>query len=138
MDYRDLKYTHRLTSLIEVIDMVSLSTPSMWGIAPCSLLVESIILGLPIGNIWLERVDSHLIVFKGYGRLGAMKAFLNDEYSLTDMRYLPLYNGVRYSELPSEVKAKIREYSINLYILDENLPTKVLEDLSDRIESNRI
>lgn len=59
-----------------------------------SKIIESLLLGIPLNNIWIEQ--DHLgssVVIKGLDILETIKSFINDEFRLTGLRYFHNLEG---------------------------------------------
>jgi len=122
-----------------------------WNEDQKSLLIHSIIIGFPIPamycNCIFENVKTKTYDFlDGKQRtLGAIIPFLNDEYALTNVPIINMdensddnegadpekllnINGLKYSQLPEELRDKVRTRSLNIYYY-ENLNQEEAEEM---------
>ncbi|MCC4773688.1 DUF262 domain-containing protein [Vibrio cyclitrophicus] len=92
-----------------------------WSDSKKSKLIESFIINVPIPPIFLYEVDySEFEVMDGLQRLTAISQFYNDDFALEGLKEWPELNGLRYSELPRQVKRGIdRRYISSIILLQE-------------------
>lgn len=100
-----------------------------------SLIVESILLNIPIPEVFLVRIPNNNIqirnVMDGRHRLNAIYRFIKGKYRLQGVdlieklneiasdNQLPKYNGKSFNDLNSEDKIKILTYKISVLEFDE-------------------
>ena len=130
-----------------------------WNEDQKSLLIHSIIIGFPIPamycNCIFENVKTKTYDFlDGKQRtLGAIIPFLNDEYALTNVPIINMdensddnegadpekllnINGLKYSQLPEELRDKVRTRSLNIYYY-ENLNQEEAEEMIRRLNNGK-
>lgn len=112
----------------------------IWDRARQSLLIESILLGLPIPSIYLSQYDDgRLTVVDGLQRLTTLKKFLDDELKLYHLEYLKVCNGKTYSQIKEILpRLQIRQFSqaqIGCYVIDYRSPERLKFDLFRRINT---
>ncbi len=92
-----------------------------WDITRKSKLIESFIMNVPIPPIFLyEREYSLYEVMDGLQRLTAISQFYEDKFSLQDLVEWKDLNGLKYSELPEQIKKGIdRRYISSIILLQE-------------------
>ncbi len=92
-----------------------------WDVVKQSRLIESFIINIPIPPIFLyERDFSVYEVMDGLQRITAIKDFYEDSYALAGLNEWPELNGMRYSQLPLQVKRGIdRRYLSSIILLKE-------------------
>jgi len=99
-----------------------------------SELVESILMGIPIPIIYLfETKDGKKEVVDGRQRITTLIDFMNDEFSLSELRMLPALNGKRFSELDPLLQSTIEDYQIMAYVIQPPTPERVKFDIFDRV-----
>jgi hypothetical protein len=86
-----------------------------------SRLIESFIMNVPIPPIFLyERDYSVYEVMDGLQRLTAISQFYEDKFVLQDLVEWKELNGLKYSELPEQIKKGIdRRYISSIILLQE-------------------
>ena len=112
----------------------------IWDRTRQSLLIESILLGLPIPSIYLSQYDDgRLTVVDGLQRLTTLRRFLNDELKLTHLEYLKVCNGKTFSQIKTILpRLQIRQFSqtqIGCYVIDYRSPERLKFDLFRRINT---
>lgn len=88
-----------------------------------SSIIESLLLNIPIPIIYLslntEKDKVLLNVIDGSHRLRAMNRYKNNKYGLTKLTILKNLEGVKYKDLPSNIKNKLDyKTQINVEIID--------------------
>lgn len=92
-----------------------------WDTTRKSKLIESFIMNVPIPPIFLyEREYSIYEVMDGLQRLTAISQFYEDKFALQDLIEWKELNGLRYSELPDQIRKGIdRRYISSIILLQE-------------------
>ncbi|MDE6234528.1 MAG: DUF262 domain-containing protein [Muribaculaceae bacterium] len=97
-------------------------------------LIESILMGIPLPVIYLfEDRNGNKQVVDGRQRVTAIVDFLNDEFTLKDLKILPQYNGKKFSELPGKAQGIFEDFQILCYIIQPPTPERVKYDIFDRV-----
>jgi hypothetical protein len=101
----------------------------IWDIRKQSRLIESILLGLPIPQIFLFRKAGkpYLYIIDGYQRLQTLRNFLEDNLKL-DLDDDNPWRGYKFSDLSEEDKSIVEDYVIRSIIIRQIKPDN--EDLS--------
>lgn len=101
-----------------------------------SRLIESLLLNIPIPVIYFAEQKETLKyeVIDGQQRLKTFDDFLNDKFSLKDLKIRDDVNGRKYSELEQKDKDEIRKRSIRAIVVlnesDEEVRFEVFERLN--------
>ncbi|MGE7185588.1 DUF262 domain-containing protein [Peribacillus sp. NPDC006672] len=92
-----------------------------WDLERKSKLIESFIMNVPIPPIFLyEERFSYYEVMDGLQRLTAIYEFYTDKFALEGLEEWEEINGLRYSELPDQIKKGIdRRYLSSIILLQE-------------------
>jgi len=92
-----------------------------WDATRKSKLIESFIMNVPIPPIFLyEREYSVYEVMDGLQRLTAISQFYEDKFVLQDLAEWKELNGLKYSQLPEQIKKGIdRRYISSIILLQE-------------------
>lgn len=91
-----------------------------WNSIRKSRYIESIILGIPSQPIWCEEtpIGSHLII-DGSQRIEALYEFLNEQFSLTNLKIRREYNTLSLRELPYHEIVNIEDrYQIPFIVIN--------------------
>lgn len=85
----------------------------VWSPQKKSALIESILLDLPIPQVFLAQEDDDTsVVVDGQQRLTAIFRYMSDEYALT--RVFKTIEGKKFSQLPPALQAKIENYELRI------------------------
>ncbi|HWA08339.1 MAG TPA: DUF262 domain-containing protein [Opitutaceae bacterium] len=89
-----------------------------------SRLIESFIVNIPVPPIFLyEKAFNSYEVMDGQQRISAIRDFYANKFALCGLQLWPELNGMRYSDLPSKVRAGIDRRSISsIVLLKESAP----------------
>lgn len=106
----------------------------VWSSKQSAELVESILMGIPIPTIYLfEMKDGTKQVVDGRQRISAILNFLNNKFSLKDLKILPQCNGKTFSELDFKMQGIFEDYQLSFYIIQPPTPERVKYDIFDRV-----
>ncbi len=106
----------------------------VWRPKQSAELVESILMGIPIPTIYLfEMKDGTKQVVDGRQRISAILNFLNNKFSLKDLKILPQCNGKKFSELDFKMQGIFEDYQLSFYIIQPPTPERVKYDIFDRV-----
>ncbi|MGD6830627.1 DUF262 domain-containing protein [Sutcliffiella halmapala] len=96
-----------------------------WDIERKSRLVESFIMNVPVPPIFLYEIDYSLYeVMDGLQRLTSIYEFYTDKFALKGLEEWKELNGLKYSQLPSQVRKGIdRRYLSSIILLKETAKT---------------
>lgn len=86
-----------------------------------SSVIQSMLLGMPLGVIYFANIDSKNLCVDGQQRLTSMLKFINNEFPLKKLDVLTELNGKRFNELEQDIQDTILEYPIStVHIKDCN------------------
>lgn len=107
-----------------------------------SLLIESMLLGLPLPSIYLSQYDDgRLTVVDGLQRLTTIRRFLNNELRLTGLEYLRDCEGFTFEELRQKKilnDLQLRQFNqiqIGCFVIDYRSPDSLKFDLFRRLNT---
>ena len=90
----------------------------IWNKKRKSLLIESVLLGIPIPSIYLsENEKGSFIVIDGRQRLSTFFDFIDDKFKLTGLNLLSKLNGKKFSQLKDseeKYRAMIEDKSLHI------------------------
>lgn len=112
----------------------------IWDKTRQSKLIESILLGLPLPSIYLSQYeDGRLTIVDGLQRITTIKRFYEDELILTNLEYLKVCNGKKYSQLEGVLSPlRIRKFGqtqVMCFVIDYRSPSKLKYDLFRRLNT---
>lgn len=108
----------------------------VWKKVQQSRFIESLILNIPLPPIYVSQdIDGNYIIVDGLQRTTSLRDFLNDEFALINLEAIPKLNGQKFSQLDSELKTRIEDKNLLLYILRPSVPMVVVYDIFNRINT---
>jgi len=111
----------------------------VWKIEQKSKFIESIILNFPLPPWYVNQtVKGKYIIVDGLQRTSTLHQFINDEFKLTKLEALTKLNGFTFSELkdlPGDYQTRIEDKKLNIYFIRPSVPTKVVYDIFNRINT---
>ncbi len=91
----------------------------VWEQEQKELLIDSMMINLPIGNIFLnDRGHLDYEIVDGQQRLMAIWDYVNDKYT---------WKGLKYSELPEEFQRRIEMFVVSTYITNYSDRRHIIE-----------
>ena len=79
-----------------------------------SAIIESIFRGIPIPPLCLiERVDNSIELVDGLQRTSSIAGYINGDFSLKDMQYYKVLEGLKFEDLPVELQNRINSYTLH-------------------------
>ena len=104
-----------------------------------SKLIESCVMRIPLPVLYVaEGSDGRISVVDGLQRLGTFSRFLNDKLTLTDLGDGHPLTGKKFSELPLDLKERVEDTQLTLYILDRNAPRRAQLDIFERVNGGEV
>jgi len=99
-----------------------------------SELIESILMSIPLPVIYLfETKEGKKEVVDGRQRITTIIDFMNNKFSLSNLKMLPEINGKKFSTLKPLLQSKIEDYQLMAYIIQPPTPERVKFDIFDRV-----
>lgn len=111
----------------------------VWEPSKQSKLMESCLMRIPLPVLYVaEGRDGRIVVVDGLQRLTTFVRFLGDKLALTGLgRGHPL-NGKRFSDLSVQLRERVEDTQLTLYILDKDAPQRARLDIFERVNSGAI
>lgn len=107
---------------------------NVWSYKQKSELIESILMEIPIPIIYFfEDEQGFKQVVDGRQRLSCLFDFLNNEFKLRSLKLLESEKDKRFSDLASQLQAKIEDYQFLAYTIQHPTPERVKFDIFDRV-----
>lgn len=139
----DIKESHmQVISLVRKKEQGKIVIPKfqrnqVWKPQQKSRFIESLILNIPVPPFYISQdIEGKMIIVDGLQRSSAIFDFLSNNYKLVGLEALPSLNGKSYNELESELKARIEDRELLLYVLKPSVPLSIVYDIFNRINSN--
>lgn len=112
----------------------------VWETERRSYLIDSIITGFPVPPIYAKRGEEKVYdILEGQQRLLTMNKLFHEEFAFKGLNDIVLtdevtgevktyqLNGLRFSELPEEIKEIITTFNFTIYYFDDITPEEVRE-----------
>ena len=112
----------------------------VWDRTRQSLLIESILLGLPLPALYLSQYsDGILTIVDGLQRIHTIKNFMDDKLRLCNLEYLTECNGKTFKEV-KEVLSPLRmrrfgQTQLMCFVIDYRSPSELKFDLFRRLNT---
>ena len=135
----DISYNdYSVAKLLEMIkdEQIVFSTRDWWGTLKQSDMVESSIVRIPMKQVimYYEDLNSDtMIIGDGNQRLKALSNFINNSFTLEDMKYIEELEGKKYDDLQRHIQRRILETRGPTYVIRRGTPTDVLKDILHRL-----
>lgn len=111
----------------------------IWDHARKSALIESLLLRIPIPAIYLdEDHEGNKNVMDGRKRLSTIHSYMNNEFALENMQYLPHCEKKYFRDLDVKLRGRIEDTELAVNILDEKCPQIVKFDILRRVHTGGI
>ena len=106
----------------------------VWPLKQQCELIESILMGIPLPPFYFfEQKDGIQQVVDGRQRLTTVFRYMNDKFSLSDLKILESENGKKFSELSPILRGKIEDYQTYVYMIQPPTLEKIKFDIFDRV-----
>lgn len=106
----------------------------VWDKKKQSELIESILMGIPIPLIYLfEDENGVRQIIDGKQRVSALKKYLSNGFELTDLTMFPHLKGLRFSDIPKLLQAKLEDYQLHSYVIQPPTPEYVKFNIFERV-----
>lgn len=139
----DIKESHmQVVSLVRKKEQGKIVVPDfqrnqVWKPQQKSRFIESLILNIPVPPFYISQdIEGKMIIVDGLQRSSSILDFLSNKYKLVGLEALPTLNGKSYNELDDELKARIEDRELLLYVLKPSVPLSIVYDIFNRINSN--
>lgn len=101
-----------------------------------SKLIESCVMRIPLPVFYVaEGADGRVTVVDGLQRLSTFRSFLNGELRLQGLGKKHPLEGKSFKALPINLRERIEDTQLTMYILDKNAPDAARLDIFERVNS---
>ena len=106
----------------------------VWDAKKQSKLIESCVMRIPLPVLYVaEGEDGRITVVDGLQRLSTFSRFLNDGLALTGLGKRHPLTGKRFSQLSLNLRERVEDTQLTLYILDKSAPQRAHLDIFERV-----
>ena len=106
----------------------------VWNARQKSELIESILMGIPLPLFYVkENEDGVYIIVDGKQRLSTMFDFIDNKFSLGQLKILKDYKGKYFKSLTPAEQSKIEDFALTLHVIKPPTSDQVTFDLFDRV-----
>lgn len=142
-DELDIKESHmQVISLLRKKEQKKIVVPEfqrnqVWKQQQKSRFIESLILNIPVPPFYISQdLEGNMIIVDGLQRSTAIFEFFINEYKLVGLEALPDLNDKYFLDLDKELRARIEDRDLLLYIMKPTVPMSIVYDIFNRINSN--
>lgn len=97
-------------------------------------LVESVLMGLPLPIFYFNQDKyGRLIVVDGRQRLTALFDYMDDKFTLNNLKILPKMDGMKFSDLTPVMASRIEDYQLQAHVILPPTPDRIKFDIFDRV-----
>jgi uncharacterized protein with ParB-like and HNH nuclease domain len=106
----------------------------VWNRRQQSELIESVLLGLPLPLMYFyEDKNANLIVVDGRQRLTAFFKYMDNKFSLTELKIMKGIAGKKFKELDPVLQSKLEDFQLIVEIIKPPTPDTVRFQIFDRV-----
>lgn len=117
----------------------------VWDVKRASLLVESVLLGIPIPMVYFAESSGKLNVIDGQQRLTSLIGFIDGKlpnlgsvFKLTGLKVYTELNGKAFTDLDDDLQNKILEYPIRTITFKEGSDQNLQYEIFSRLNTGAI
>ena len=108
----------------------------VWNNDKCSKLIESILINVPIPNIYAsDDAQGKWIIVDGVQRMTALNRFYNNKFKLKHLEILTEINDKCYNELDEKFKNVLDKGNISIILLEEDTSPNIKFDIFMRLNT---
>ena len=85
-------------------------------------LIESILLGMPIGAILMDYSVGNCVVLDGKARVTTIKDFMDGKFKLTGLNILKEMEGLDYNTISRHIQRYMEEHIVTTYTIQPDTP----------------
>ena len=111
----------------------------VWDNKKCSRLIESILIEVPIPNIFIAEDDKgKYFVIDGQQRLTSFINFMDGELVLKGLLVMHELNGKKYAELPDELKFRFKKSTIHTIVIEKESQKEIRFEIYERLNTGSV
>lgn len=120
----------------ELIVRPSFQRKAVWDKKRQSKFVESILLSIPVPNLFFaEDDDGSKVVVDGQQRLLALKGFVENSYKLSGLTVLADLNGKRFDDLTDRQQRIIRNRTLRCLVISSRSDSEIRFEVFERLNT---
>lgn len=121
----------------EIVLQPDFQRGEVWQDAARSRLIESILIRIPLPAFYMDATeDDKWIVIDGQQRLSSIRRFvIENSLRLSKLEFLTELEGSTFDELPQNLKRRIRETNVTVYLVELGTPAEVKFNIFRRINT---
>jgi hypothetical protein len=108
----------------------------VWKPKQKSKLIESILIRIPLPTFYIDtRNEDQWVVIDGLQRLTTIFTYMDNQFKLTNLEYMPELNGKYWKSLDRKYQRKIEKYSLLCNLIRPGTPSKIASNIFQRINT---
>lgn len=108
----------------------------VWKQQQKSQFIESIVLNVPLPPFYFKKdLEGQFIIVDGLQRTSTLESFLNNEFSLQGLNALHNLNDLYFRDLEDELRTRIEDKNLLIYVVQPSVPMVVVYDIFNRINT---
>jgi len=110
---------------------------NIWSRIQQSRLIESLLIRIPIPAFYFDSRDhEQWQVIDGLQRVSTFHSFIvAQDFRLEGLEFLPQFNGYFFNDLPVELKRRIEEFTLTVYLVEKGTPEEIKFIIFSRINT---
>jgi len=111
----------------------------VWDNKKCSRLIESILIEVPIPNIFIAEGDKgKYFVIDGQQRLTSCINFIDGKLVLKGLLVMSELNGKKYAELTDELKSRFKKSTIHTILIQKESQKEIRFEIYERLNTGSV
>ena len=108
----------------------------IWSDGRKSRLIESLLLRIPIPVFYVSADnEDNWAVVDGVQRMSTIFDFVTGEFAFSGLEYLDHLHGLKYNELPRNMRRRINETQLIINVIEPGTPSEVMFNIFHRINT---
>jgi uncharacterized protein with ParB-like and HNH nuclease domain len=123
----------------ELLILPEIQREYVWDSGRASRLIESFALNIPVPPLYFtETRDAHFEVIDGHQRVSSIARYLNNEFSLSGLRVLSEYEGLRFHQLPEREQRYLQTRTLRVIVISPDSHPNMKFEVFERLNTGGI
>jgi hypothetical protein len=129
------KFTHKLYDGQAELFVPNYQRAFRWSPKQKSKFIESILLNLPIPYLFVADNNGRLEIVDGSQRIRTLVDFVQNEFSLASLKYIPKANGLYFKDFPKVRQLRFLRKTLRMIELTEAVDEEARREIFARLNS---